>query len=652
VIRMTALTLSCVFGACAYVPNPFDGAQLRRTDYSNIQFLANQNIAAGMTNADGAVWITPDSSPMDAIDAAIAMWNAVPQTAAHFLPVQTTSLSYNPTDGNQVIVFADDAYTRSYTNGVIAFTVVSEYVSTGTVLDTDILFSPLHQFSTTNATGTYDIQAILTHELGHSLGANHTNILSAAMFWATAAQDEHQQTLTPDDMAFVCSLYPREGRTGYGIINGVATVGASPLAGGLVTAADPVTGVTVGGFTSVTDGSFSFLVPPGNYYVYVEPGPGLNLYATPNSQVVPLTSFQSAFAGGNSQPSIIGLQEFGTMSVNLTAAPGLTALRTPYMAIGAAGVTGDFSGSLTIASIAISSGQSVDLIFSDPMAGAIAESNIQVIGPANLRAGSLRRDVISLSDGTPIYRFTLDIPPLTANASASLVFRNGSDILTRSAVLNLTRPQAVNAGSFLGGPVAPGEILSFFGSNLGPNSPMTNSGFDSTGTLPSSLGGIGITFDQTAAPLFYVSNKQINLQVPYEVSGRPSTLMTVSYNGAAVSVAKSAPGIFVVTNSDGSVNGPSAPISAGGTLVIYGTGAGVTSGLLETGQAAPANSTIAATLTIGGRTVTPDYAGMTQGSVGLTQVNVVVPAGTASGTVPLQYSMNGSSTQTVNITVK
>ncbi len=134
--------------------------------------------------------------------------------------------------------------------------------------------------------------------------------------------------------------------------------------------------------------------------------------------------------------------------------------------------------------------------------------------------------------------------------------------------------------------------------------------------------------------------------------------MTVFYNGAVVakstlSVGKSAPGIFVVTNADGSANGPNAPGSAGGILVIYGTGAGITTGLLRTGAAAPANSTIAAAVTIGGIPVTPIFAGLTPGSVGLVQVNVAIPAGTPSGnTIPLQFSMNGTPTQTVNISVQ
>jgi len=148
------------------------------------------------------------------------------------------------------------------------------------------------------------------------------------------------------------------------------------------------------------------------------------------------------------------------------------------------------------------------------------------------------------------------------------------------------------------------------------------------------------------------------LQVPYEVSGQSSTLMTVFYGGAQVaqstlSVGKSSPGIFVVTNADGSVNGPGSPSAPGAVLVIYGTGSGITSGLLRTGAAAPANSTTPASVTLGGKPVTPIYSGLTAGSVGLAQVNIAIPADTPPGNdIPLQFSMNGAASQTVKVAVR
>jgi uncharacterized protein (TIGR03437 family) len=673
-MKRAAILLLVISGlASGYIPNPIDGTPLHRIDSTGMQFLANQNIAPGiMTNA-GSVWITADSAPSDAINSALSTWNAVSTTAARFLPLQMTPLSYNSSDGNNVIVFADDPFTESFTNGVVAITAIAYIRCSGTptctapsgvivgdetIADTDIFFSPSTQFSTTQAAGTFDLQSAVTHELGHAMGANHTNILSATMFAFNLLQDIHEQTLSADDIAFVSALYPAATGDGYGTISGHTLVSGAPLLGGAITAVDSFTGITVGGFSSITDGSYSLQLPPGNYFVYVEPAANLNLYLQNPQSTVVFTSFESGFAGGNSQPSVIAVTAGTTTSTDLAAAAGLTPLRAPVTAISTAGGIGDYHGALYPNSLSTPSGQSVDFLFSNPLAGTFTESNLLVLGPANVRAGSLRKDTITLTDGTPIYRITLDIPPLAANSSATVVFKSGTDILTRSGLLTLTRPQAVNAGSYLGGPVAPGEILSFFGSQLGPPNPANNGGFNSDGTLPVSLGSVTVSFDQAAAPLFYVSNNQINLQVPYEVSGKTSTLMTIMYNGTAVavstlSVAKSAPGIFVVTNADGSVNGPNSPSAAGGILVVYGTGAGITTGLLRDGAPAPADSTVTATVTINGAPVAPIFAGLTPGSVGLTQVNVAIPAGTPAGnSIPLQFNIAGNATQTVNIAVR
>jgi len=644
--------------AFGYIHSFPDVAPLHRPDYGNIQFYVNQNIAAGLANPSGKVWITPDSDPASAISASLAAWNAVSTTSAHFAPPLPTTASDNQADRQNIIVFSDDNQSLDAMSGALAFTVVG-YQADGTILDTDIIFSPNYTFSTTGAAGTYDLQSVLTHELGHSLGADHTGILGATMFQFTAPGDTHQRTLSQDDIAFVGAVYPPAGGTGYGTISGYATLSGAPLLGGLITAVDPSTGITVGGFSSVTDGSFSFQVPPGSYYVYVEPMgqmivPG-NLYLNVFTNVT--GGFRSTFYGGNDKPSLVPVSSGMSASVTIAATPGTTALTYPFMVFGIAGATGDLSGSLYHTPPAIASGQSVDLVFSNPGISSISESNIQIIGPATLRAGSLRRDVYNLTDGTAIYRFTIDIPPLAANSMETIVFRNGSDVLTESGILVLTRPQAVNAASYQGGPVAPGEILSVFGSQLGPAAPLGNAGFDADGKLSTSLGNVSVTFDNTAAPLFYVSGGQVNLQVPYEVLGKSSTLMTLSYNGASVltatlPVAVSAPGIFVVTNADGSANTSTNASPVGGIVVIYGTGGGI-AGAAATGAPSPTNATLPALVTFDGKSVAPVFAGLTSGSVGLMQVNVAIPAGTRTGTsVPVQVSINGGSSQTVYVWVR
>ena len=101
-----------------------------------------------------------------------------------------------------------------------------------------------------------------------------------------------------------------------------------------------------------------------------------------------------------------------------------------------------------------------------------------------------------------------------------------------------TGPQlgcVLDAATFMPvGPIAPGQLISLFGYELGPSVGLS-------ATLP-------VTFDGTAAPLLYVSSGQLNVQVPYSVQQAASTVMTVSVNSGPVATRT-----FVVTASSPSV---------------------------------------------------------------------------------------------------
>jgi hypothetical protein len=63
--------------------------------------------------------------------------------------------------------------------------------------------------------------------------------------------------------------------------------------------------------------------------------------------------------------------------------------------------------------------------------------------------------------------------------------------------------------------VAPGQLITLYGTNLAPTGSAPASPL-----FPTSFNGVAVTFNGTAAPLFYTSGTQINLQVPYEIAGQ------------------------------------------------------------------------------------------------------------------------------------
>jgi len=251
----------------------------------------------------------------------------------------------------------------------------------------------------------------------------------------------------------------------------------------------------------------------------------------------------------------------------------------------------------------------------------------------------------------------------TAAARTGVLQIGPQSVTVTQQAVPLPAPQVTgvtSAASFALGPVSPGDIVSVFGSNLGPPAGV-GSQLNSAGTaLTTNLGGAQVFFDGVAAALTYAGGSQINAVVPYEVAGQTSTKMTVAYQGGTsapltLNVQDATPAIFsldftgqgngAILNQANSLNGKSGPAARGSVVQIFLTGGGVTNpastdGWITTtidGQL-PLLVTQPVTVTIGG-VASPqiNYSGGAPGSVaGLTQINAVVPESVTPGSaVPL-----------------
>jgi uncharacterized protein (TIGR03437 family) len=228
----------------------------------------------------------------------------------------------------------------------------------------------------------------------------------------------------------------------------------------------------------------------------------------------------------------------------------------------------------------------------------------------------------------------------------------------------------VNSASFAPGGVSPGEIVTIYGTGLGPDKPL-GVALDSSGKLATSLGGVLVSINGTPAPLIYVSSTQINCVVPYEAAGAPFLTADVlflvlpsnSYQAVAVSAA---PGIFTlngtgggpgaILNSTGVVNGPNNPAAQGSTVTIFLTGEGQTDPAGVTGAITTVNTSSGGPLTpqplsepvvtIGGATALVSFYGEAPGLVsGVLQINAIIPSGLPSGDLPLIVSIAGVASQ-------
>jgi uncharacterized protein (TIGR03437 family) len=135
----------------------------------------------------------------------------------------------------------------------------------------------------------------------------------------------------------------------------------------------------------------------------------------------------------------------------------------------------------------------------------------------------------------------------------------------------------VNAASSQAGPVAGGQFVSLYGSGLEPTPYATG--------WQKGLGGTKVFFNGVEAWMTLASDGQINVVVPYGVTGKAD--VTVQFNGKTsdpfpLAVTDSGPGIFtwetgpgpavIVANGGASVNPKTNPGARGGVFAFLATG--------------------------------------------------------------------------------
>jgi uncharacterized protein (TIGR03437 family) len=262
-----------------------------------------------------------------------------------------------------------------------------------------------------------------------------------------------------------------------------------------------------------------------------------------------------------------------------------------------------------------------------------------------------------------------DAAVVSSPAGAIVLGSNGSLLLPASTSVPSLLDIGNSANFTVSGVVAPAELVTLYGLNLGPAAAIQAQ--VSGNAITSSLGGYQLLFNGVPAPLLYLAANQINAVVPLEVADYDTaTLELVTPSGTVplttLFVAPAQPAIFhdVVTgdvlavNQDGTINSHVHPAPRGSIVAVWATGTGI-------GPLVPSNAdgavfqtcalclfpeTLAIVLNFNGVSAQTTYAGIAPGMVfGAAQVNFLVPMqGTTYG---LQLAVGSAISGEVNIYV-
>jgi uncharacterized protein (TIGR03437 family) len=359
------------------------------------------------------------------------------------------------------------------------------------------------------------------------------------------------------------------------------------------------------------------------------------------------------------------IADFGNASIRKVS----NGIITTVAGNGTPGFSGD-NGPATSAQLYLPYGVAVD-----------SAGNLYIGDSGNNRIRKVSNGVIATVAGNGTFGFSGDNGPATSaqlanpygvaidSAGNLYIGDSGNSRIRVSAPLPIIK-SVVNAASYATGPVSPGEMVTIFGTALGPATAASATMDPATGKLATNIGGVQVLFDGTPAPMIYAASGQVSAVVPYEMAPTPNPSVWIQYLGQTstayqLTLAATAPGLFTrnssgsgtgaILNQDNSPNGPGHPAAKGSIVQVFMTGEGQTSppsvtGAITTATLPPPQVTPAPVLPvrlfINGQAVLYTYAGEAPGMVaGTMQLNVQIPSSAPSGNLSIAISIGGNTTQ-------
>jgi uncharacterized protein (TIGR03437 family) len=256
---------------------------------------------------------------------------------------------------------------------------------------------------------------------------------------------------------------------------------------------------------------------------------------------------------------------------------------------------------------------------------------------------------------------------------AVIVVAGVSVTVTQPAPATVSLPPiqaVVNAASYIGGAVSPGEMVTIFGTSIGPPTAAYATMDPSTGKLATTIGGVQVLFSGIAAPMIYASSTQVSAVVPYEITSVANPSVRIAYEGQTsnaypLTLAAAAPGLFAqnasgggqgaILNQDSTLNWSHNLAAPGSIVQMFLTGEGQTNppgvtGAITTVALPPPQVTPAPVLPIqvwiDGQPAVYTYAGEAPGAVaGVMQLNVRIPANVQPGPDFVLVSIGGKMSQ-------
>jgi uncharacterized protein (TIGR03437 family) len=561
-------------------------------------------------------------------------------------------------------------------SGALAVTRLFTYMGNGRdgeIADASLVFNGKEvHWATDGNPSRIDIAEVATHEIGHSIGLSHTPVAAATMFPRTGEGFTRGRTLHSDDQIPASILYPANNFLAQtGTLRGrVRDTGGGAIFGADVVVTD-ANGNVIATMLTQRDGTYRLQgLPPGAHTVFVGPiDPPGGLFFSPDD-LHGYDDAQTNFLTSNDQAVTITAGSETVLDVTVTRATPALRAQLVYQPA---------TGGFTNLGALVQPGQSVTIGLAGtglPTSGnplSVSGGGITIqrtrFGTLNSGSKAVVADVVIAANAVPGARNLI----VTSNGQRSIIV-GGLEIAGTSAP---PQPLSIVSAANFSARVAAESIVAAFGSSLA-TSTLTAVGKP----LPTLLGGTGVRVrdsqgNERPAPLFFVSPKQVNYQIPPGTAFGPA-LVTITNIQGQVSTGNAqiepvAPGLFTVT---GTGSGPAAAVAlrvkangaqsfesvfrfdnASNKFVTIPLDLGVAAGdqvfLILYGTGFRFRSSLAAvTVSAGGINQQVTYAGAQGSLVGLDQLNVRLSGLAGRGEVDVNATADGRVSNAVRVNIK